>query len=421
MTSLTTIVDIVDNLPPEPRLLSTWLRVLPRDADETLVEQVTAEVVRLVGFVQDYDHGLRRSAARARGGDAGAWFDVAAAFGAAVTLAVAVARPERSCHGPIDAFSDDVACSALWLAARAGQHYGYVAMLAIAVHLEDSRWTADMAGPDVFSSLSRAECLAGLAACLPMAFARDQARVSLGLDESPPKDTRVRRDQVADDHVLDVDCDIVELRERGSAVGRYRAAREGKMRNVLVDRPAKRPGDKPLPSEYRALETPLSLRRARSANSLATSLLAEFPWAEDLIDRLRADLVLSERLGRGHFQLRPTLIVGAPGSGKSRFAARLLDLTGVPGTVLSASGATDNRTLAGTGDDHGVAGLRQPGHHHRGNRQGRGIGRKRFPGPDAPDDDGTVDRPHIPGRGPGPRRGPVGGHVDHDMQPAGFG
>ena len=52
--------------------------------------------------------------------------------------------------------------------------------------------------------------------------------------------------------------------------------------------------------------------------AVRAALLYEFPYAEVTVDRLLADLV-----GRTHATLRPTILVGPPGAGKSRFATRV--------------------------------------------------------------------------------------------------
>ncbi|MCJ2040954.1 AAA family ATPase [Methylobacterium sp. J-059] len=65
-------------------------------------------------------------------------------------------------------------------------------------------------------------------------------------------------------------------------------------------------------------------------------LVAEFPYAVDLIDAVLRDLV-----GRPHVQVRPLLLVGGPGSGKSRFARRLAEVLGLGWQVYGAAGVAD--------------------------------------------------------------------------------
>ncbi len=67
------------------------------------------------------------------------------------------------------------------------------------------------------------------------------------------------------------------------------------------------------------------------------TLLAEFPYAERIIDVLLSDLEARDDV---HF--RPTVVVGAPGCGKSRFIRRLGDALGVHIGRYDGSGAEDN-------------------------------------------------------------------------------
>ena len=79
----------------------------------------------------------------------------------------------------------------------------------------------------------------------------------------------------------------------------------------------------------RLLDMPdLAMVRAR--------LLAEFPHAAAVTATLLGDLA-----GRPHVRLRPTLLIGRPGCGKTSFCARLLALLGVPNRVYPCGGASD--------------------------------------------------------------------------------
>ncbi|MBZ6077361.1 AAA family ATPase [Microvirga puerhi] len=84
------------------------------------------------------------------------------------------------------------------------------------------------------------------------------------------------------------------------------------------------------------LVTMLDLIRARDA------LRSEFPYAEQVIDRILADIPV-----QSYVQLRPTILVGSPGCGKSRFARKLLASIGMPHDVISCGGLSDG-TFAGT-------------------------------------------------------------------------
>lgn len=70
-------------------------------------------------------------------------------------------------------------------------------------------------------------------------------------------------------------------------------------------------------------------------------LVAEFPYAEGIIDAVLRDLV-----GRPHVHVRPVLLVGAPGSGKTRLARRLAEVLGLGIQVYSCSGVADSSFLS---------------------------------------------------------------------------
>ncbi|WP_414472888.1 AAA family ATPase [Microvirga sp. M2] len=72
------------------------------------------------------------------------------------------------------------------------------------------------------------------------------------------------------------------------------------------------------------------------------TLHAEFPFAIDVIDRILIDIA-----PRSHIVIRPTILVGAPGSGKTRLARRLLSVLNVPHDVVPCGGISDG-SFAGT-------------------------------------------------------------------------
>jgi ATP-dependent Lon protease len=65
-------------------------------------------------------------------------------------------------------------------------------------------------------------------------------------------------------------------------------------------------------------------------------LVSEMPWAKDVIQ-----LVLNDSVGSAASRIRPTLLVGKPGSGKTRVARRLGELLGLQPTIVPAAGAAD--------------------------------------------------------------------------------
>ena len=77
-------------------------------------------------------------------------------------------------------------------------------------------------------------------------------------------------------------------------------------------------------------------------DEIRTALIAEFPYATAAID-----LVLADLIGRPTVKLRPLLLVGEPGGGKSRFARRLGEVLGLSIWHLDAA-QSDGAVFAGT-------------------------------------------------------------------------
>jgi len=74
----------------------------------------------------------------------------------------------------------------------------------------------------------------------------------------------------------------------------------------------------------------------------ARTLVSEMPWAEDVIRT-----ILTDSVGSAVSRVRNTLLLGKPGSGKTRLARRIGELLGMQPTVIPAAGAAD-ASFAGT-------------------------------------------------------------------------
>ena len=91
-----------------------------------------------------------------------------------------------------------------------------------------------------------------------------------------------------------------------------------------------------------SINATLPLVEVPPLHQVRSTLVFEFPYALDVIDFALADLV-----GRTTVRLRPLLLVGDPGGGKSRFARRLGEVLGLSVWREDASRA-DGAVFAGT-------------------------------------------------------------------------
>ncbi len=74
----------------------------------------------------------------------------------------------------------------------------------------------------------------------------------------------------------------------------------------------------------------------------------EFPSFRAALARVRDELALLAAVGASTVRLRPLLLVGPPGIGKTRFGRRLAEGLGLGFGAISVAGQTDNRMLEGT-------------------------------------------------------------------------
>lgn len=86
----------------------------------------------------------------------------------------------------------------------------------------------------------------------------------------------------------------------------------------------------------------LALKPVPDLAAVRSRLAAEFPYAATVIDTFLYALV-----GRGHVWFRPTLLLGSPGCGKTRFARRLAEELALPYELISCGGMSDS-AIGGT-------------------------------------------------------------------------
>lgn len=91
----------------------------------------------------------------------------------------------------------------------------------------------------------------------------------------------------------------------------------------------------------------LACSRVGRESRIAAALRDEAPWMSAAIDLIADQTAMSLYAGRPWLSLRPMLLVGPPGAGKTHFARRLGDLSGCGDAVLSFAGVNSNAELAG--------------------------------------------------------------------------
>lgn len=102
--------------------------------------------------------------------------------------------------------------------------------------------------------------------------------------------------------------------------------------------------------QFEVLRRPLKFRTLPSLESLYAlrkTLIGEFPWAKEPISLVMSDLFARRRHGVVRLGMAPVLLVGPPGSGKTRFAQRLSELIDTPNTMINLSGMSDVKVLKG--------------------------------------------------------------------------
>ncbi len=109
--------------------------------------------------------------------------------------------------------------------------------------------------------------------------------------------------------------------------------------------------DKEEVERHRILECPLPLAampRRSEIEDFHRRLQSEFPWARDVLEVVFGDLLGRAAVGAAVLAMPPTLLVGHPGSGKSRLVRRLAEELGLPRLDLCLGGSSDSKMLSGT-------------------------------------------------------------------------
>ncbi|MBK1661360.1 AAA family ATPase, partial [Paracraurococcus ruber] len=118
---------------------------------------------------------------------------------------------------------------------------------------------------------------------------------------------------------------------------------------VRVLQPFEPPNDRAEWQLYQPLAAPMPLRRVpRDSVRRIEALADQAPAFAAPLREIRRTLALAAHAGRPSPRIRPILLVGPPGIGKTWFARRLAQALDLPFSSLNLGGATDNRCLQGT-------------------------------------------------------------------------
>lgn len=115
--------------------------------------------------------------------------------------------------------------------------------------------------------------------------------------------------------------------------------------------PANAQEDKEALARYQELANPIPIARLPTVPELdghELELRAEFPWADQAVCEVMSELKTRRLFGSVEMGLAPTLLVGTPGCGKSRFVRRLAEVFGVPLCSLTFAAMPDAMALNGT-------------------------------------------------------------------------
>lgn len=155
--------------------------------------------------------------------------------------------------------------------------------------------------------------------------------------------------------------DIPHLVDEADLAAEREKAENSKARRRVLEafkRPAATPQPTPIPEAPGVVVIPegkefgrhtrmlagkrLPLVRGNDPVEVRKVLIEEFPYAEAAVDALCRDLV-----GKPYARIRPTMLHGYAGGGKTRLARRFAELTGLPSTIYNASSTADS-SWAGT-------------------------------------------------------------------------
>lgn len=156
--------------------------------------------------------------------------------------------------------------------------------------------------------------------------------------------------------------DVEQKNGNGSGLSRMRSLQQEKAKsnkkagpNELIVVPGTIPktsdkADNLYLEQFEVLQEPMKFKPLPDLETLQAvkeTLLNEFPWAHDAVTLIMGDFIARRRHGVQRLGMTPVLLVGPPGTGKTRFVQRLGELLHTPNTVINLAGITDVKLLKG--------------------------------------------------------------------------
>lgn len=119
----------------------------------------------------------------------------------------------------------------------------------------------------------------------------------------------------------------------------------------ILDRigPSEEPARGSPENTFARLLQPFELRPPKQeADRVFKILSSEFPWMREANEFVARAIAISARRPHNAFKLKPLLLAGAPGIGKTRWVRRISELTGVESHTISLAGANSTKAIVGS-------------------------------------------------------------------------